>query len=152
MQKGLMVSLRPAVIKDSEAVADLVAQLGYEIDHMIVEGRLRDVLLSQSCLFLVAQLADSAVVGWAHAALPVQLLIGRHADLYGLVVGERWRGSGIGQKLLAAVEAWALEQGCSQMLVRSNAIRERAHSFYRTLGYSEHKRQVILVKDLNDVR
>ncbi len=145
-----MVSLRPAGMQDAEAVARLAAQLGYDIGLSTVEERLREVLLSQSNLFLVAHLSDGMVVGWAHAALPVKVLIGRHADLYGLVVGERWRGSGIGQKLLAAVEAWALEQGCSQVLVRSNAIRERAHSFYRGLGYSEHKRQVILVKELED--
>ena len=97
----------------------------------------------------VALLEDGTIAGWAHVVLVEQFLAARYADLKGLIVGERWRGRGIGEAVLGYVESWAVEHGCTQVLVRSNVVRERAHQFYLRLGYIEKKRQVILIKRLD---
>ena len=49
---------------------------------------------------------------------------------------------------MEAGEAWARARGLKEMVLRSNVIRERAHAFYRRLGYEEQKRQVKLRRRL----
>jgi len=142
------VFIRLGKLEDCEAVASLSNELGYVIELPQCLERLPGIIEVRTHLFLVAEWEDGNVVGWAHAALPTKLLIGRHVELYGLIVGKHWRNRGIGEKLLARVEEWAREQGCKKVLVRSNVIRERAHDFYKSRGYSEEKRQAFLVKTL----
>ena len=64
-----------------------------------------------------------------------------HAEIGGLVVDERARSRGVGRVLLAAAEAWAARQGLREVALRSNILRERAHDFYRRLGYDCPKTQ-----------
>jgi GNAT superfamily N-acetyltransferase len=143
------VIIRPVKLEDCEAVASLSNELGYVIEPAQCMERLAGIITKPFHLFIIAELEDGIVSGWAHAGLPTRLLIGRHVELYGLIVGKHWRNRGIGEKLLAGVEGWARERGCQKVLVRSNVIRERAHFFYKSRGYSEEKRQVFLVKTLD---
>ncbi|MBN1264171.1 MAG: GNAT family N-acetyltransferase [Anaerolineales bacterium] len=140
---------RPVLPDDSEAVLRLAEELGYFINPEAGRKRLREITSNKHHLFLVAELNDGTIAGWAHAALQSQFLIDQHVELHGLIVGERWRSRGIGEKLLVQVEAWARMQGCVLVLVRTNVIRERAHTFYTRLGYTEQKRQAILIKELD---
>ena len=61
------------------------------------------------------------------------------ADLEGLVVEDEYRANGIGEMLLDAAQAWASRRGCTALRLLSNVTRERAHRFYRRLGYEVHK-------------
>jgi len=50
--------------------------------------------------------------------------------------------------LLRAAERWAKSKGCKNMSVRSNVIRERAHTFYLRNGYQHYKTQKAFRKNL----
>ncbi len=63
------------------------------------------------------------------------------ADIEGLVVEDEYRGNGIGRLLVDAAETWARRRNCASMRLVSNVVRERAHEFYKRLGYSVLKTQ-----------
>ena len=70
------------------------------------------------------------------------------AEIGGLVVDEGLRGRGVGRMLMRQAEVWALAQGCRAIRLRSNIVREGAHSFYERLGYSRLKTQTVFRKPL----
>jgi len=145
------VRVREATPADAEVLASLSDQLGYPADVPTILRRFAGV---ERGVVLVAMDADGAVCAMAHAE-PRRLLIAEpFVELAALVVDEAARGSGAGAMLLAAVEAWAREEGFASVRVRSNVLRERAHRFYLREGYLEKKRQAVFLKRLpaNDAR
>lgn len=141
------VRIREAKAADADLIASLSAQLGYPTDAATIERRLRDIALHLAGVVLVAEL-DDTVSGWAHVLPQRHLELDPHAELAGLVIGERARGAGIGAALLRAVEAWTCDHGYNELVVRSNIIRESAHRFYLREGYVEQKRQAVFLKQL----
>jgi GNAT superfamily N-acetyltransferase len=57
------------------------------------------------------------------------------AIVQALVVDQARRGSGIGQAMMAAAEAWAIERGFTSVVLTSHVARVDAHRFYEKLGY-----------------
>lgn len=70
------------------------------------------------------------------------------AEIGGLIVDENERGCGIGQRLMQHAQQWANEQGCKNILVRSNIARQQAHDFYQKIGYSKIKTSLVFHKVL----
>jgi GNAT superfamily N-acetyltransferase len=68
--------------------------------------------------------------------------------LGGLVVDEGHRGRRIGRLLMETAEAWASARGCEALYVRSNVVRERAHRFYKEMGYDLIKQSCVFLKEL----
>lgn len=58
------------------------------------------------------------------------------AQLESVVVDERERGRGVGERLVRYCVDEARRVGCFRMQLTSNATREGAHRFYRRLGFS----------------
>ncbi len=56
-----------------------------------------------------------------------------------LIVRSDCRGTGIGHLLMEHAEKRARRHGCGYTMLVSDARRERAHRFYRSLGYTEEK-------------
>ena len=69
-------------------------------------------------------------------------------EVTGLVVSEKFRSQQVGKQLLARAEQWTLDQGCSEIGLRSNVIRDRAHAFYLREGYQHTKTQKTFRKKL----
>ncbi len=134
------ISIRPATFSDAQAFAELATQLGYSSTPIEVEKRLTGVMNDPRHLVLAAESAGR-VFGWAHAYVCCLVESDMFAELGGLVVDESVRSRGVGGKLLARVEAWAREQGCGIVSVRSNIIRHQAHRFYEAHGYQRIKTQ-----------
>jgi GNAT superfamily N-acetyltransferase len=101
-------------------------------------------------MVLVAELAPGQVIGWVHGSEHELLEIGRRCEILGLVVDERYRKRGVGRRLIAALEQWAVSRGLEQMSVRSNAVRSESHPFYESLGYARAKTQYSYRKQLSE--
>ncbi|MGA7200861.1 MAG: GNAT family N-acetyltransferase [Candidatus Cybelea sp.] len=138
-----MRSARPG---DAEAIAALMAQLGYDVPAAAVIARLQH-LGERRDVFVATD--GERVVGWAALAIDEAFVEGFGAYLEGLVVDEAARNRGIGVALLEAVEDRARERGCAEVRVQSNVLRERAHSFYGRNGYLKVKAQYQLRKALS---
>jgi GNAT superfamily N-acetyltransferase len=63
--------------------------------------------------------------------------------LQSLMVTERWRGRGVGGRLMAATEAWARERGATQMRLDAWKFAAGPLPFYEALGYQTIKRELV---------
>lgn len=126
--------IRDAKTGDSPRLAELIRELGHEIDEKSVRknlGKLRKAGEQP----LVATL-DKNIVGLC--GLHRMVTIHRDAPLGRitiLVVTEKAQGHGIGRMLVAAAEDWMRKSGCKLVEVTSNDRRAAAHAFYRHMGY-----------------
>jgi GNAT superfamily N-acetyltransferase len=143
------VETRKARFADAAAIAELSGQLGYPAIVADMQERLIGLLHRPrySAVF-VAELAPHKVIGWLHVSVTPLLEVPLRAEVNGLVVEEGQRSAGAGAKLLQAAERWAKGKGCKSMSVRSNVIRDRAHTFYLRKGYEHYKTQKAFRKTL----
>jgi len=129
---------RAARPDDAEELAALLAELGYpDNDPDSVRRRLATWADGDHGRVLVAD-DDGRVAGVvAVAVLPYFERDGCWARIVAIVVGEAWRGMGIGRLLVDAAEEAARERGCVAMEVTTARYRVRAREFYRTLGFED---------------
>lgn len=129
------IEIRPAAPADSAALATLLSQLGYPATAAELPARMMRLRAhGQSEVFVAT--AKGEVVGLVavesshllHSAQPV-------AYVSALVVLDAARGSGIGQRLVAAAEDFARRAGCHRIVVTSAEHRAGAHQFYLHLGW-----------------
>jgi GNAT superfamily N-acetyltransferase len=85
---------------------------------------------------LVAEVAGS-VVGTATVIVVPNIGHGGKpwAAVENVVVAEECRGRGVGVRLMAAAGDLGREVGCYKLVLSSNLTREKAHAFYRRLGW-----------------
>jgi len=141
------INVRAARAGDAAAIAVLAGQLGYPATREEIARRLREMSGREVQVVLVAE-AQGGVIGWAHVAVEGHLVTDVRAELRALVVAEEQRSGGVGRRLLEAAENWAREQGCGEIGLRSNVLRERAHPFYLRHGYEHYKTQKTFRKKL----
>jgi GNAT superfamily N-acetyltransferase len=66
--------------------------------------------------------------GFAHGTSPF-------AVVEYVVVDEKYRSKGIGKVLMKSVISLAKSAGCYKIMLTSDNRRERAHKFYKSLGF-----------------
>jgi len=140
--------VRAAEIKDAEDIARLAIQLGYPSSPAQIRRRISKIMKDGAHAAYVATSSHGRVVGWVHAFVYRLVESDPQAEIGGLVVNEDFRGRGIGKLLMNRAERWARSQGLKSVYLRSNVIREKAHAFYRRLGYRIIKTQHAFRKKL----
>ena len=140
------LQIRKATADDAPAIAQLSGQLGYPVEERVMRERLERFLRLEEHAVFVAETTE--VLGWIHGAEYELLEVGRHAEIWGLVVADGQRGKGVGRKLADAVEQWARHRGLDEISVRSNVIRPESHPFYERLGFTRYKTQHVYRKGL----
>jgi GNAT superfamily N-acetyltransferase len=143
-----MVVIRQMQAEDIAAVADLTSQLGYPATESEIKRRYDFIKDRWDARLLVAQRAERLVVGWIHVQATYMLEADPRAAIWGLVVSEAARGTGVGRALVEAAEDWAIRLGFDAIAVNSNAMRERTRGFYEHLGYAVVKTQNAFRKSL----
>jgi predicted N-acetyltransferase YhbS len=142
------VRIRRARPSDAEQIAALAGQLGYPTTMRQMVARLKRALPHKESACFVAESNKARVLGWVHVSVTPLLEVERRAEVNGLVVDEAVRSGGVGGRLLAMAEKWARSKKCKGMSVRSNVIRDRAHTFYLRQGYEHYKTQKAFRKPL----
>lgn len=145
---AVALHLRDARAGDADALAQLSAQLGYALDPARAGAHLAAIVAARAGIVRVAQAGPGPVIAWMHTRVTHALEYGAYAEILGFVVADGWRSRGVGALLLADAEAWAQRQGLTELRVRSNVVRERAHAFYLRHGFHERKRQACFSKAL----
>jgi GNAT superfamily N-acetyltransferase len=149
MTDALTVSIRQMSAEDAGAVARLTTQLGYPASEDDI-GRRYDLIKDRSdARVFVARSDGHTIVGWIHVQATYLLECDPRAEIWGLVVADSARGTGIGRRLVEAAEQWAVMGGLNVMALRSNRLRTDAHGFYEHLGYTVTKTQNAFRKSLS---
>ncbi|MDP9099596.1 MAG: GNAT family N-acetyltransferase [Verrucomicrobiota bacterium] len=141
------VVVRKAKSTDAASVAELSGILGYPVDRGTMQRRLGKLDGREEHVVFVAEMSGK-VVGWIHGAERELLVVDRVGEICGLVVEEGQRTSGVGRRLVEAVEEWARGRALDQISVRSNAARTESHPFYERVGYTRLKTQHAYRKSL----
>jgi N-acetylglutamate synthase-like GNAT family acetyltransferase len=139
--------IRKARSMDAAGVAELSGTLGYPVDGETMQRRLERLAEREEHIVFVAE-TSGQIVGWIHGAEHEFLVAGRIGEICGLVVAEGQRTSGVGRRLVEAVEQWARGRGLDQVSVRSNVSRTESHPFYEKVGYTRLKTQHVYRKRL----
>jgi ribosomal protein S18 acetylase RimI-like enzyme len=142
------ICVRAATQGDAEALAHLSGELGYAVTATQVRERLAYVERKHDHATFVAVAPDKGVVGWIQLSESRPLEVEPRAEITGLVVDSGYRSAGVGRLLVERGEVWSRERGLQTIGVRSNVVRERAHSFYERLGYAVVKSQKVFRKSL----
>ena len=69
------------------------------------------------------------VAGWVYVRCLLLLEEDARAEVWGLVVDERFRRQRIGEALMRKAEQWARDAGYHEMRLRSSIARTGAHAF-----------------------
>ena len=133
--------IRAAIPGDASALGSLATELGYPNNRAETADRLGRVLKSAGHRVLVAETAEHEIVGWLHVFLTIRVASDSFAELGGLVVAESWRSRGVGARLVASTEQWALDNGYHKLRIRSREERTEAHGFFQRLGFVGVKTQ-----------
>jgi ribosomal protein S18 acetylase RimI-like enzyme len=144
--KDVDVAVRAVEAADMEALADLMTQLGYETRASEMQMRMEMILANKNYATFVA-VSGGKVCG----------MIGTYtcytyehnspsARIIALVVSEKMRGCGVGEKLVAEAEKDLAQKNIKRVAVNTHFKRTRAHEFYEKLGYE--KNGFRLVKEL----
>lgn len=141
------VTIRPALVGDASQLAQLAGQLAHPSTAEQVAARLHDILQDSDHAVFVAQ-SGSKIVGYVEAFPFHTIAANPRIEIASLVVDEPCRSQGIGRLLMEWAEKWARARGFKEAGLRSNVIRDRAHSFYENLGYRINKTQKSFCKAL----
>jgi GNAT superfamily N-acetyltransferase len=137
--------IRHAMESDAAELARLTSQLGYPVSETSIRSRMDRMFSSNDCL-LVAERPYGEVVGWIHGFQCQLLESDYRVEIGGLIVDERYRRIGIGQRLVQAIEIWAAERGAIELSVRCQEARAESHKFYENLSFRYIKKQRVFRK------
>ena len=134
------IEIRAARDDDSDAISELLGELGYPTSPDEAERRLG--MLRSSDYAVRVAVRDGRVVG----LISLHLVKGLHSSspacyLMGLVTHSTAHGQGIGKTLLGEAERWARESGCDRVTLTSANHRTGAHAFYEHVGFPQTGRR-----------
>lgn len=138
--------LRAASLDDAAEIARLAGVLGYEASAPQIGARLQRLGADPTQRVFVVPEGPSRLLGWIHAGRVLVLETGEAVEILGLVVDPEARRLALGRRLVLEVERWARACAVERVVVRSNAARAEAHSFYPALGYERAKTQHVYRK------
>jgi GNAT superfamily N-acetyltransferase len=129
------MDIRDATPADSDALAALLAELGYPVFATAVTERLARFTSKGNGRVLVA-----VVDGGVRAFAAIETTYPIHHDkpvahLSSFAVSQSMRRRGVGRQLLRAVEQTARDAGCGHVVVTSADHRGDAHAFYPSAGW-----------------
>ncbi|MCJ8282249.1 MAG: GNAT family N-acetyltransferase [Rivularia sp. ALOHA_DT_140] len=72
--------------------------------------------------------------------LPTMMYQGYHkyAVLDAVTVSPKFRSQGIGREMIKTAMKMSADEGCYKVTLSSSLKRERAHRFYKSLGFEQH--------------
>lgn len=143
------ISIRLVRQTDCQQVSELCCQLGYPSTSQEIEQRVGQIQQDERHVVYVADNSNRQIIGWIHVYVCPHLQTDLQAEVGGLIVDASDHSQGIGSLLVQQAEQWAYQQGCNQVLVRSNIIRQEAHNFYKKIGYNKIKTSLVFHKVLS---
>jgi GNAT superfamily N-acetyltransferase len=112
--------------------------LGYPNTRTFIEAQIRMLVRRNDNRILVAEHKKKVVGVLALHFIPQLALPGEFARITYLCVSSKHNRSGIGRKLIKAVEALAKKRRCDRIEVHCNVRRTTAHRFYSRMQYEEN--------------
>lgn len=130
--------LRTAIVEDSAAIAELLAQLGYPGTGPMMPEKIRQLQAHPDGRLVVALDDSGVLLGFIGLHFMMQLALpGDFCRIAYFCVSDIARGAGVGRKLEEFAEQEARARGCDRIEVHCHERRVDAHRFYYRQGYEE---------------
>jgi aminoglycoside 6'-N-acetyltransferase I len=95
---------------------------------------------------------NGIALGFAEASIRADYVNGTRSSpvafLEGLYVQPANRGQGIARQLVAGVQQWAEERGCTELASDALLDNHGSHAMHKALGFAETERVVYFLKSL----
>jgi ribosomal-protein-alanine N-acetyltransferase len=131
MAANALIRIRKARSKDLDQLTEIENHC-FSGDGL-TRARFRHWIEAGNGILLVAEdHAQSALAGYA---LAFTRRDSRFARLYSIAVHARYRGAGLGRKLLMAAENTAAKSGCRGLRLEVNVDNAPARQLYESMGY-----------------
>ena len=149
---NIYILVRVAKMSDISGLLPLMDQLGYPTSRKELETQFKRFTKNDGYGIAVAVLDEKVIglVAWSASSLFVLNKVRFHIE--GLVVDEKYRGCGVGKKLMLFVEDIARKFSPAIIDLTSGLRRAKdgSHEFYKTLGYQNdgHMAKLYLRKEV----
>ena len=147
------VTLRAAQASDVDGIRRLVGALANErggtSDAEAVAAATEECIGQPGHEIIVAAAEEEVVAYVAVHWIPFPMLGGREGYVSDLIVGADWRGHGLGNRLMKAVEARASEMGCERLMLNNRVAAESfERGFFTKAGFRQRTDFANFVKPL----
>lgn len=133
--EGVVVDVRPLVPADDKGLVPLLDVLGYGTERKRATQRIARLVDHPDQHGWVA--LDGVPIGFATGQLNWMIQFDEPvAELTALAVLPQAAGLGVGTRLLAEFETWAIGAGSRRLKIVSGGHRTEAHTFYERHGYT----------------
>lgn len=150
---GCAATIRQATPADAAAWSQLRVGLWPDADDPLEE--LAQSLADPEGAVFLACAADGEAVGFAEVRLRHDYVNGTGSSPVGFLEGwyvtPQWQGRAVGRALLAEVQAWTRDAGCSELASDSGLEDLEAHAAHRACGFVETERVVYFRMPLDAV-
>lgn len=139
------MEIRKITEKDLDTLMNLYVQLSPVNEGLAIEKRnevWEQIQKDYKITYLGAYENDQLIATCFLTIIPNFSNQGRPIGyIENVVTDEKWRGKGVGTKLLNEAITMAKSQNCYKVFLESGITRTGAHEFYRTLGFDDtHKK------------
>ncbi len=148
--------IRPVIVEDAEGLVVLLRSFTDVLPRFLGEpleatrARVLEVLATRAEQTLLVTEDKGRITGFIHAHWQPSLLrLGGEGFISALFIHSEYRGQGLGQVLLAHIQAEGEHLGCSRLMLlnmRNRPSYERG--FYTKLGWKERPEAANFVYDL----
>ena len=145
------VTLRAAQASDVDGIRNLVVALAHErggtSDADAAGAAAAECVGQPGHEIIVASAGEEVVAYVAVHWVPFPMLGGREAYVSDLIVRADWRGHGLGNRLMEAVEAWAIETECERLMLNNRVAAESfERGFFAKAGFRQRTEFANFVK------
>jgi GNAT superfamily N-acetyltransferase len=140
--KPVQFDIRFAELGDTQAIADLSEQWGYQSTKEKMLRCLHDIGNNSDHVIYVL-LNDDQIIGWIHGIYSLRVESDPFVEIGGLIVDKDSRRHGLGKFLVDKIIEWSLSRNCHKIRVRCNITRKEANAFYGAIGFIEIKQQKV---------
>lgn len=141
--------IREITIPDSKEIQGICKnELEYDADINTVKTQIEKLSIDNKH-HIIAVYEDektNKVAGFIHAEIYESLYSDIGLNILGLAVNSDFQGKGIGKKLMAFIEEYALKNNIGFIRLNSGSHRLEAHKFYENIGYTCDKTQKRFIK------
>ncbi|WP_335869470.1 GNAT family N-acetyltransferase [Bacillus sp. 2205SS5-2] len=151
--KATKCNIRTATIDDAEVVLDIQISVFSEGDYFISESEefsktpaeqrewIQGLLENEKNTLLVAEV-NGEVVGWV-VFISQDRKRTAHTGSFGIMISKKYRGIGVGKRLLTALLDWAEKNPLIEKVsLGVFSTNDRAISMYRKMGFTEEGRKI----------
>ena len=130
--------IREMEARDVMGVVGLIrTELGYDDISSDVYDRVIRIYHAPDYRIFIAE-DEGAVIGFAGIMRGLAFeLDGEYVRVIALAVSRAYQSQGVGSKLEAHIEKYAVETGANSIVISSGLNRNRAHVFYGNKGYEK---------------